>query len=40
MKNRINNLGNRGGRVLDRIEDAFMTISGIVIGLSPFLVFV
>jgi ABC-type Fe3+ transport system permease subunit len=40
MKNKVNNHDNRGGRVLERIENVFMTVSGIVIGLSPFLAFV
>ena len=31
---------NRTGTILDKIEDVFITVSGIVIGLSPFIVFV
>lgn len=40
MKSKLNNNGNRKGMILDKIEDVFMTISSIVIGLSPLLVFV
>ncbi len=40
MKNTSNNRSNRVGTTLDKIEDVFMTVSSILIGLSPFLVFV
>lgn len=40
MKNTSNNKSNRWGFNLDKIEDVFMTVSGIAIALSPFLVFV
>ena len=40
MENTLNNLNNPVGTTLDKIEDAFMTVSSILIGLSPFLVFV
>jgi hypothetical protein len=40
MKNIVKNNSNRMGIILDKIEDIFMTVAGIGIGLSPFLVFV
>jgi hypothetical protein len=40
MKDTMNNKENRKGVILDKIEDIFMTVSSIVIGLSPLLVFV
>lgn len=40
MKNTLNNHGNRKGMTLDKIEDVFITIFCIVIGLSPLLVLI
>ena len=40
MKETLNNHGNRKGMILDKIEEVFLTVSCIVIGLSPLLVFI
>jgi hypothetical protein len=39
MKNISDSNDNRVGMIIDRIEDLFMTVSGIAIGLSPLLAF-
>lgn len=40
MKNTLNNHDNHKSMTLEKIEDLFMLVSGIVIGLSPLLVFI